>query len=151
MTISIIIPVYKSETYIRRCVESVIEQESDTYTIECILVDDCSPDDSVEIAANMIGEYNRGGGKIPFEILCLPENKGHCAARNAAVRIASGDYYLFVDSDDYLERDSVKYFVYDLDSIDGQPEVIMANARSTCDKRLLSTIPQKQCIDNSNV
>lgn len=148
--ISIIIPIYNARHYLGRCLESIFSQECQEVAIECILIDDCSPDDSMEIAARMIDEYRSRGGKIQFEILRLPENKGHSAARNAAVRIASGDYYLFVDSDDYLERDSVKYFVEELDSVDCQPEVVMANALSTDGKRLLSKIPQKQCIDNSN-
>lgn len=147
--ISIIIPIYNARHYLGRCLESIFSQECQEVAIECILIDDCSPDDSMEIAARMIDEYNSRGGKIQFKMLRLPENKGHCAARNAAVRIASGDYYLFVDSDDYLERDSVKYFIEELDSVGELPEVVMANAIS-CDKRLLSKIPQKRCIDNSN-
>jgi len=148
--VTIIIPVYKVRDYIGRCVESIFMQECSEVEIECILVDDCSPDDSMEIAAKMIGEYNSRGGKIQFEMLRLPQNSGHCSARNAAVKMASGDYYLFVDSDDYLERDSVKYFIEELDAVDEQPEVIMANAISCLDKRLLSKIPEKQLIDNSN-
>lgn len=148
--VSIIIPIYNVHNYIGRCLESIFKQECSEVVIECILVDDCSSDDSMEIAARMIDEYKSRGGKIQFEMLCLPENKGHCAARNAAVRIASGDYYLFVDSDDYLEQGSVKYFVDELNSVDGQSEVVMANALSTYDNRLLSKIPKKQYIDNSN-
>ncbi|SFW19811.1 Glycosyltransferase involved in cell wall bisynthesis [Prevotellaceae bacterium HUN156] len=148
--ISIIIPVYNVRNYIRRCLESIILQECTEVDIECILVDDCSPDDSMEIAASVIDDYNRKGGKIQFEMMHLPENRGHCAARNAAVRKASGDYFLFVDSDDYLEQDAVKSFVAELDSADWQPEVVMGNALSTYDKRLLSKIPEKKYIDNSN-
>lgn len=148
--ISIIIPIYNVRDYIGRCLESIFSQECPEVAIECILVDDCSQDDSMEIASQMINEYKCRGGKIQFEMLRLPDNKGHCAARNAAVEIASGDYYLFVDSDDYLERDSVKYFVEELDSVDEQPDVVMANAISSYDKRLLSNIPKKQYIDNSS-
>jgi glycosyltransferase involved in cell wall biosynthesis len=61
----------------------------------------------MEIAERMVSDYKRRGGIIQFEILRLPENKEHCAARNAAVRIASGDYFLFVDSDDFIEQGTV--------------------------------------------
>lgn len=148
--ISIIIPVYNVQKYIGRCLESIFKQECLEVAIECILVDDCSSDKSMVIAERMVNGYKRRGGTIQFKMLRLPENKGHCAARNAAISIASGDYYLFVDSDDYLKQGSVKYFVDELDSVDRQPEVIMANAFSCYDKRRLSKIPQKQFIDNSN-
>ena len=46
MTISIIIPVYNVENYIRKCLDSVIAQKCDGFNIECVLVDDCTPDDS---------------------------------------------------------------------------------------------------------
>ena len=147
--VSIIIPIYNVHNYISRCLESIFKQECPEVTIECILVDDCSSDDSMEIAERMVSDYKSRGGIIQFEMLRLPENKGHCAARNAAIRIASGDYYLFVDSDDYLEQGSVKYYVEELDSVEGQPELVMANALSCYDKRILSIIPQKQFIDNS--
>ncbi len=150
LKISIIIPIYNVHDYIGRCLESIFMQEYPEVAIECILVDDCSSDDSMEIAERMVSDYKCRGGIIQFEVLRLPENKGHCAARNAAVRIASGDYYLFVDSDDYLEQGSIKYFVDELNTVDGRPDVVMANAISTCDQRILSTIPHKQFIDNSN-
>jgi len=48
--VTVVVPVYKVEKYIRRCLESVMEQETDGLSIECVLVDDCSPDDSIAIA-----------------------------------------------------------------------------------------------------
>ena len=148
--VSIIIPIYNVRDYIGRCMESIFLQECSEAAIECILVDDCSPDDSMEIATRMIDEYCNRGGKIHFEVLRFSENKGHCAARNAAIKMASGDYYLFVDSDDYLEPDAVKYMVGELESVGGQVDVVIANAISSRDGRLLSRIPKKRLIDNSN-
>ena len=49
MTISVIIPIYNAERYIRQCLESVIDQEFNAFDIECILVDDATPDKSMEI------------------------------------------------------------------------------------------------------
>ena len=66
MTISVIIPIYKVEKYIQRSLESVIAQECDDFDIECILIDDCSPDMSVDIAKDIIDQYK---GSINFHIL----------------------------------------------------------------------------------
>lgn len=119
MTISIIIPVYKSETYIRRCVESVIEQESDTYTIECILVDDCSPDKSMEIAEEVVEKYK--GDNISFVLLRHEKNKGVSAARNTAISVSTGDFLFFLDSDDEITENALKYlfsFILDHPHVD---------------------------------
>ena len=69
MVVSVIIPVYKVEQYIQRCLESVIAQECDDFDIECILVDDCSPDMSMDIAKGIIAQYN---GSIIFRLLLNP-------------------------------------------------------------------------------
>ena len=64
MTISVIIPVYDAEQYIERCLDSVIAQNCDGFDIECILVDDCSPDHSMDIVREKIDLYN--GNDISF-------------------------------------------------------------------------------------
>ena len=97
--ISIIIPVYKVEPYLERCLDSVVGQ---TYrNLEIILVDDGSPDRSGEIC----DEYAAHDGRI---IVIHQENQGVSAARNAGLDIAKGDYILFVDSDDWLEKDACR-------------------------------------------
>ena len=67
MVVSVIIPVYKVEQYIQRCLESVIAQECDDFSIECIIVDDCSPDKSMVIAEKLIATYQ--GDDITFVII----------------------------------------------------------------------------------
>lgn len=95
--VSIIIPVYNVSDYIERCVGSVMNQ---TYqNIECILVDDCSPDDSITKAESMISQY---GGPIEFMILHHQENKGLSGARNTGIKHSTGDYLYFLDSDDEI-------------------------------------------------
>jgi len=92
--ITIIIPVYKVEPYIRKCVESIIGQ---TYRhIEVILVDDGSPDNCGAIC----DEYARADSRI---IVIHTENEGVYIARNKALDVATGDYLMFVDSDDWVE------------------------------------------------
>ena len=109
--VSIIIPIYKVEQYIEKCLNSVLEQSYDGVKIECILVDDCSPDKSMEIVHAIVGNYQ---GNISFVFLKHLENKGLSAARNTGLNAASGEYVMFVDSDDWLPNDSlrllIKYF-----------------------------------------
>ena len=103
MKVSIIIPVYNVAKYIKRCLQSVIDQ---TYQdIECILVDDCGNDNSIEIAQEFIDTYK---GKISFSILHHDQNKGLSAARNTAIKHAIGDYLFFLDSDDAIPSDSIE-------------------------------------------
>lgn len=92
--ISIIVPVYKVEKYLRRCLDSIAAQ---TYTnFEVILVDDGSPDHCGEIC----DEY--ASNDIRFRVI-HQKNKGLSAARNTGIEACLGDYIMFVDSDDYIE------------------------------------------------
>ena len=103
ITISLIIPVYNVSKYIERCMKSVIKQ---TYNhFECILVDDASPDDSIAICERMIAAYD---GPIQFRILHHQQNRGLSAARNTGIDAATGDYILFIDSDDIISNDCVE-------------------------------------------
>lgn len=103
ITISIIIPVYNVSAYIERCLKSVIKQ---TYNhFECILVDDASPDDSIAKCEQMIADYD---GPIQFRILHHEHNRGLSAARNTGTDAATGDYILYVDSDDIISSDCVE-------------------------------------------
>ena len=104
ISISIIIPVYNVEQYIQRCVDSIIEQDVKGVTIECILVDDCTPDKSMNIVQKMVDNYH---GDIQFKLVHHEKNGGVSAARNTGINQASGDYILFVDSDDYLLPNSL--------------------------------------------
>lgn len=102
--ISIIIPVYNVEQYIVECLESVAAQ---TYQgdIECIIVDDCGNDKSIDIANKYINAYE---GPIKFKIYHRKENGGLSAARNSGLQIATGDYIYFLDSDDMIIPECLK-------------------------------------------
>ena len=93
--ISVIIPVYKVENKIRRCLDSVREQSFGDY--EVILVDDGTPDSSGKIC----DEYAAQDSK--FKVI-HQENKGVSSARNIAIDAATGKYVSFIDSDDYAEK-----------------------------------------------
>ena len=98
--ISLIIPIYQVSDYIERCLRSVISQRYNQ--IECILVDDCTPDDSIEKCERMIRAYD---GPINFKFLHHDRNQGISAARNTGISAATGDYIFFLDSDDELAPD----------------------------------------------
>lgn len=97
-TVSIIIPIYNVEPYIRQCLQSVMDQTL-TEGIECILVDDCGQDKSIDIAQQMVDEYK---GNIDFRIIHHEKNIGLSAARNTGIREAKGEWLYFLDSDDWI-------------------------------------------------
>lgn len=95
--ISVIVPVYNVEKYLGECIESIIKQ---TYkNLEIILIDDESPDS----CGSICDRYAEIDDRI---IVLHQKNGGAAAARNAGLRIATGEYITFVDSDDYLEPDA---------------------------------------------
>lgn len=98
MNISIIIPMYNVAQYIERCLLSVFKQAPSDLTYEVILIDDGSPDNSLEIARKIC--LNRDNVKFFSQ-----ENKGLGGARNTGILNASGEYLIFLDSDDILLED----------------------------------------------
>ncbi len=97
MRLSVIIPVYNAEKYLRECVDSVLDQtEKD---LEIILVNDGSPDASGAI----IAEY---AARFPDKVTAISvENGGQGRARNIGIAAARGEFLSFIDSDDYIEPD----------------------------------------------
>ena len=109
LTVSIIIPVYKVETYITRCIDSVLHQ---TYrNLEVILIDDCSPDKSLEIAKNHINKMSAICRDINFIYLKHETNCGLSATRNTGIAAAKGKYLFFLDSDDEITHDCIEKLV----------------------------------------
>lgn len=104
VSVSIIIPVYNVEPYITDCLNSVMRQ---TYqgSLECIVVDDCGTDNSIEVAEKLIAEYK---GPIEFIIIHHEHNRGLSAARNMGMNAAKGDYVYYLDSDDWISDDCIE-------------------------------------------
>lgn len=94
--VSVIIPVYMVEEYLRECLDSVVNQTMKN--IEIVCVDDGSPDHSADIVL----EYKE---KYPNIKLIRKENGGLSSARNAGLDVATGEYIYFLDSDDYVDTD----------------------------------------------
>ena len=106
--LSIIIPVYNVASYIKRCLESVLFQDHVLLDIELIIVDDCGQDQSMDIVRQIVAGYH---GPVLCKVLHHDKNLGLSAARNTGLKAATGDYVLFVDSDDYLLPNSISYFL----------------------------------------
>ncbi|WP_302434788.1 glycosyltransferase family 2 protein [Roseburia inulinivorans] len=103
--ISVVVPVYHVETYIERCVESLLQQ---TYSnLEIILVDDGGDDRCPQIC----DEYAKKDARIK---VIHKKNGGLSDARNAGMRAASGKYLAYIDSDDYIQPDTYEKMIYAL-------------------------------------
>ena len=97
--VSVIVPVYNSTAYLKRCVDAILSQ---TYQdLEVVLVDDGSTDDSL----NMCREYEKSDARVK---VFHKENGGSSSARNVGIKEATGEYICFCDSDDYYEPDIVE-------------------------------------------
>ncbi len=108
MKISVIIPVFNVEPYVKRCLESVLAQETPEIDIECVIVDDCGRDNSMSVVRQIVTEYQ---GTIKIIIIAHESNRGIAAARNTGIANSTGDYVMFVDSDDYLKQDCFQYYI----------------------------------------
>lgn len=105
MLISIIIPVYNVEKYIIGCLQSVTSQDYKG-DIECLLVDDCGSDLSMELAKEFIASNKKAN--ITFTILHHQHNRGLSAARNTGIDAATGEYVYFLDSDDSIAPKAIR-------------------------------------------
>lgn len=101
-TVSVIIPVYNVEPYLNRCVDSVLNQTMKD--MEVILVDDGSPDN----CANICDEYAEKHNEV---VVIHKDNGGLASARNAGMKIATGKYIFFLDSDDWVDSNTLKDLV----------------------------------------
>ncbi len=104
MKVSVLIPVYNVEKYIEKCIISIINQTM-TNDVECIILNDYTPDKSIEIVNDILSSYN---GNISFRIINHEQNKGLAVARNSLITAATGDYIIHIDSDDYCEPDMIE-------------------------------------------
>lgn len=106
-SVSIIIPVFNVEPYVKECLNSVIRQ---TYNgnMECIVVDECGTDQSMAVVKEVIADYK---GTISFKIIHHDHNRGLSAARNTGLDAATGDYIYFLDSDDWISQDCIEKLV----------------------------------------
>ncbi|WP_328481566.1 bifunctional glycosyltransferase family 2 protein/CDP-glycerol:glycerophosphate glycerophosphotransferase [Streptomyces sp. NBC_00377] len=119
---SVIVPAYKVQAYLHECLESVLSQSF--ADLELIVVDDRSPDACGEIADEFAARDAR------VRVVHLPENVGLGRARNAGLERATGDYLLFLDSDDTLTPDALRAIADRVDET-GEPDVLVYDYAST--------------------
>lgn len=104
MKVSVIVPIFKVEQFIERCVRSLMEQT--LREVEYIFVDDASPDGSMGVLHKTLADYPERAKQV--RILKHEQNKGLPAARNTGLAIAEGEYIFHCDSDDYVEREMLE-------------------------------------------
>ena len=114
---SVIVPVYNVENYLHECMDSLMSQTFDEY--EIILVDDGSTDSS----GLLCDEYEKASRKVK---VIHQTNKGLSEARNSGIRHSIGEYLLFVDSDDVIEKDSLERFARIV--LDNRVDIVTAKA-----------------------
>ena len=128
MKVSIIIPVYNVAKYIERCLLSVLDQT--WQDLEVILVNDCTPDNSMEIARRVVASHPRG-----TVVRCLEheENRGLSAARNTGISASVGDYLYFLDSDDYISANAIELLADA--AVQKRPDFVIGNYEVTGARR----------------
>lgn len=99
--VSVIIPIYRVESFIGRCARSLMEQT--LMDVEYIFVDDASPDNSIDVLRQVFADYPERYSHV--KILSHSKNKGLPAARNTGLSVAQGEYIFHCDSDDFVEPD----------------------------------------------
>ncbi|MGG7073543.1 glycosyltransferase family 2 protein [Campylobacter sp. 9BO] len=105
--VSIIVPIYNVEKFIEKCAITLFKQDYDN--IEYIFVNDCTPDNSMQILQKVIDKYpNR---KNDIKIINKPNNEGLPQARKSGLKVASGNYILNVDSDDWIKLNMVSSLI----------------------------------------
>jgi len=107
--VSILVPIYNVAPFILKCCKSLFNQ---TYqNCEFVFVNDCTPDNSIELLNSLVDEYQV---REKTKIINHLHNKGLAEARNTGVTACSGEYIMHVDSDDYLENDAVEKSVNEI-------------------------------------
>lgn len=143
--VSVIIPVYGVEKYIERCARSLFEQTLDD--MEFIFVDDCTPDCSIIILESIIEEYQDciKEKRYKVRVVRMPTNSGQAAVRRHGIRLATGDYIIHCDSDDWVESNWAKY-LYEKGIKDNLEVVICDYYRVINGRKQLC---KNECVDGS--
>lgn len=120
--VSILVPMFNVEKYVERCARSLFGQ---TYeNLEFIFVDDCSPDRSVPLLQEVLKEYPNRRQRV--KLVRHERNRGISASRNTALEHATGEFFSFVDSDDWMEQNAIELLVEKQKSEDA--DIVYGNA-----------------------
>jgi glycosyltransferase involved in cell wall biosynthesis len=146
ISISVIIPVYNSSKYIKRCLNSLINQDYSNY--EIFIVDDASTDNSLEIIREYALVYKN------IKIKSLKKNKGVSNARNCGIKECNNEYIMFCDSDDWYESDALR--IISKAAEENHADFVMSNHYISYDRKKIKVnydeyfknkqISKKECI-----
>ena len=140
MDLSIIVPVYNVEKYIKPCIESIFKQGLDDTDFEVIIVNDGTEDRSMEMIADIIQQHSN-------ITIINQENLGLSAARNNGIVAAKGKYILMLDSDDLLIKNSVKPILKK--AIETNVDLIVTDFLSMTDEEIQRLIDYIDAISNN--
>ena len=129
MDLSIIVPVYKVEKYIHTCIESIYKQGLDEDSFELIIVNDGTPDNSMEMIADFVEQHHN------IRII-NQDNLSLSVARNNGIAIAKGEYILMLDSDDILIENSLAPLLEI--STDTKADLVVADFFTMTNEEILS-------------
>lgn len=146
--ISIIIPVFNVEQYIGQCLESIVSQTIDHSIIECIIVNDCTTDNSMEFVNRQIEKCQANNDKITYKVINHINNMGVSTSRNDGLDAAKGEFVFFIDADDYLYPDCLKT-LYNAHLKYTNSDLIIGNAYNESLNTLMFKI--KECIVLKNM
>lgn len=121
--VSIVVPIYNVEKYVEKCCHSLFGQSYER--IEFVFVDDCTTDNSLNVLYNVLSQYPER--KEFVKIVHHKINKGVSEARNTGTDVVSGEYLLYVDSDDYLDLNVVEILV--AKALEEQADIVVFNVR----------------------
>lgn len=134
MLISVIIPIYNAELYLKTCIDAVLGQ---SYTnFEVLLINDGSTDNSADIC----DEYLKRDNRIK---VVHKQNEGSASARNVGLELAQGEYIVFIDADDYIESEYLQILVNK--ASEENADIVQ------CDYLSVKNIADIQCIEKKNV
>lgn len=131
--VSIIVPVYNVEQYLPECLESIFAQEYESMEILC--VEDCSEDGSLEILKKYAQKDHR------VRIIRHNQNRGLSAARNTGLENATGKYVLFVDSDDFLEKNAIQLLYHEAEQ--KKTDIVYFDYIKFCDESSVDIVAPK--------
>lgn len=143
MKISVIVPIYNVERYLRKCIDSLIEQVKNEYDLEILLVDDGSTDNSGKIC----DEY---ASKKTYISVFHKKNGGLSDARNYGIYKSNGDFLIFIDSDDYVSNN---FFEKIINKINKDIDIVFWDAKYVDDDNEEITnikYPMKHVVLNEN-
>ena len=143
MNLSIIIPVFNAEKFIKKCLDSICNQIKEKKNFELILVDDCSTDKSVKI----LNKYSKLFKFI--KLIKLAKNSGTATSRDAGIKIASGKYLSFVDIDDRLVNGSIAIILKNLKNFPEKDLFVLRNYMTGIKKN--KNLIDLNYINNKNV